>query len=104
MSGRLSLYVVSPEITRETAALFAGDLVEPVGRGLHRVAVDPATGVADRVRLTRAECARLAYVTTVGCVECERGTPVSHLGSSFCRSGSLRAGGLRSHCTCDTCF
>jgi hypothetical protein len=27
-----------------------------------------------------------------------------HYGSPNCRSGSLRSGGQKSHCTCDTCF
>lgn len=38
------------------------------------------------------------------CPECKAGTPVSHCGSRYCRSGSLASGGHRAHCTCDTCF
>jgi DNA-damage-inducible protein D len=39
-----------------------------------------------------------------GCAECEKDSPVSHLGSENCTSGSLASGGARAHCTCDLCF
>lgn len=86
------------------ADVSTGDVVELRGRGLHRVRVDPMTGVAEVERMKPRDTAQLAIVTVVGCETCRAGTPVGHLGSYVCRSGSLRAGGTRSHCTCDTCF
>jgi len=38
------------------------------------------------------------------CVECQSGTPVDHLGSSYCRSHSIASGGYRAHCTCSLCW
>ena len=34
----------------------------------------------------------------------DKNGPVSFWGSTRCESGSLASGGMRSYCTCDTCF
>lgn len=39
------------------------------------------------------------------CQSCDlRNGGPQHFGSPICRSGSLAAGGNRSHCSCDACY
>lgn len=55
--------------------------------------------------LLRAELLRIANTDECSlCVSIGKGIGPSHMGSSRCESGSLASGGIRSHCTCDSCF
>lgn len=54
----------------------------------------------DRVKKYESKMSNGTY-----CSQCERGGfGPTHDGSRFCKSGSIRSGGNKAHCTCDVCF
>lgn len=54
------------------------------------------------------DCRRKRALDVANCAFCKEYPPGSfappHMGSPYCRSGSLASGGVNAHCTCDTCF
>src|SRR5262245_45742749 len=80
--------------------------------GRVEVVIDHDVQTHGTIRWLHSECREcqraraLALYGSPDCPICAEPTTFKpdHMGSPFCKSGSLASGGTRAHCSCDLCF